>query len=178
MKCSTYERYYYYYLTQNIICADLTWKALIFSVLKKEEELGSSTLIYISQYASTAVWSQGNLLASPGALLFSEPQFPHLSEPPSSTVNVINNYVVPHWLVTERGQTQNSKNQCGKEEPGVGKSQGNSTKGNTDGCTQHSLLSVGLSLNQLTDQWMPTADQATRGKQRPHVQRVHQLLCW
>lgn len=59
------------------------------------------------------------------SLLFSEPQFPHLPEPPSSTVNAINNYVAPQGSVPERGQTQTSKDPCGKEEPGGGESQGN-----------------------------------------------------
>lgn len=50
-----------------------------------------------------------------------------------------------------------------KKSQELGRAKATPPKGNTDGCTQHSLLSVGLSLNQLTDQWMQTADQMTQG---------------
>lgn len=70
------------------------------------------------------------------------------------------------WLVTNIQQT--SKNHSGKKSQEIEKTKTISSKGNIDGCTQHSLLSVGLNVNQLTDQWMQTAGQKTqRNKSTP-----------
>lgn len=67
------------------------------------------------------------------------------------------------WLLRQK---QTSKNQCGKEE--LGGTKATPQTGNTDGCTQHSLLSVGLNLSRLTDQWMQTADQTTQ-RSKTHI---------
>lgn len=65
------------------------------------------------------------------------------------------------WLVTNIQQT--SKNHSGKKTQEMEKTKTISPDGNIDGCTQHSLLSVGLNVNQLTGQWMQTAGQKMQG---------------
>lgn len=58
---------------------------------------------------------------------------------------------------------QTSKKHSGKKTQEMEKTKTISPDGNIDGCTQHSLLSVGLNVNQLTGQWMQTAGQKTQG---------------
>lgn len=56
-------------------------------------------------------------------------------------------------LVTKRdARHRPPRTSVEKKSQELGKAKATPPNGNTDGCTQHSLLSVGLSLNQLTDQ--------------------------
>lgn len=122
------------------------------------------------------MWSQRYPWAFPGA-----PSIPWTIVSHSPTINVICNYVDSQWLVTKRDIRHTpQKPRIEKKSQELGWAKVTPPTENTDGCTQHSLLSVGLTLNQLTDQWMQTADQTTQGKQKD-VQRITQvylLLCW
>lgn len=81
--------------------------------------------------------------------------------------SILSIIVGPQLLVTKRdARLTPQRTSVEKKSQELGRSEATPPNGNTAGCTQHSLLSVGLSLNQLTDQWMQTADQTTQGKQR------------
>lgn len=152
-------RNYYYYLTQNISCANLPRKALIFLSPKQRGRVRTlDSCLHLPGMQELPVWSQSYLLASPQVPSILWTIVSCLKDSLTAPVPMlaIIMWTLNHWLPRDTPDPD-LKEPVWKEEPGIQEGQ----DGNTDGCTQHSLLSVGLSLNQLTDQWMQTADQTT-----------------
>lgn len=136
-------------------------KSTHISQSKTERKSQDPQLLLLStRYANTACVVQSSLLASPWAPSILWTIVSHCKESPSSSINVIYNYVGPQSLVT-KSDTRPQRTSVVKKSQEFRRAEATPPNGNTDGCTQHSLLSVGLNLNQLTDQWMQTADQTT-----------------
>lgn len=94
---------YYYYLTQNISCANLPRKALIFLSPKQRERVRTlDSCLHLPGMQELPVWSQSFLLASPQVPSILWTIVSCLKDSLSSSINVSYHYVDPQSLVTKR----------------------------------------------------------------------------